>query len=418
MPTARPAAAPAAVWLLAGLIFAATDPVLVLLARGPDDWAPDLAAANAARKPVWAAIYVCAALALWRWRREAAVAARGLAWLLPALGWFAASCLWSPAPADSAFGFAQFALLLGAGLALGAGLGAEAAARALLLAALAALAGSALMAAASPPHAFGQQVNPGALRGLYGQKTHLAVILSYGAAAALFLPMRPGARLAALGALAAGILAARSSIALMQLALLGGIAAAGAGLAGARYAGAAALAGALAAAAGLAAALPAALAALGEDASLNGRLPLWAALWPSAEARPLAGHGFAAFWTTPQAEAIRASLGWNARGAHSGWMTALLAGGVVGVALWLALWGQAAARAASALAPGAVDPGRAALAAAAAAHLLWSLFESNQLMQMNVHALIAGLCLSLPAAARARPAAGRVHGVKSGAPVA
>ncbi len=36
------------------------------------------------------------------------------------------------------------------------------------------------------------------------------------------------------------------------------------------------------------------------------------------------------------------------------------------------------------------------------AHLMWSLFESNQLMQMNVHAVLAGLCAAMPAAAPVR----------------
>ncbi|MEO1687745.1 MAG: hypothetical protein AAFU61_07560, partial [Pseudomonadota bacterium] len=70
-------------------------------------------------------------------------------------------------------------------------------------------------------------------------------------------------------------------------------------------------------------------------------------------------------------------------------------------ALWAAVWLSAARRAAAALTPGR-DARAAALGMLVLAHLLWSLFESNQLMQMNLHAALSGLCLSLPAPARRR----------------
>ncbi|MGM0585851.1 MAG: O-antigen ligase family protein [Pseudomonadota bacterium] len=421
-PPAEPHAPHALVWLLAAILFAATDPVLPLLARGADDWAANLEAANAARKPGWAVIYLLAAGLLWLWRREGARAASALFALGPALAWFAASCLWSPAPADAAFGYVQFLLLLGFGLAAGVRLGPEGVVRAVARAALLALAASLAMALLSPPHAFGQQVNTGALRGVYGEKTHLATILAYGFVAAAFdAAGRRGPRpWLAPAALLAGILAARSSIALVQVAMAAGLALAWASFARARYAGPATLCAALAGLAALLAVLPAALSALGEDATLNGRLPLWAALWPHAEARPLVGHGFGGFWGEPEAEALRAAMGWNARGSHHGWLQALLAGGAVGLALWLMLWGQVAVRAAAALRPGAARTGAAGLGALTLAHLGWSLFESNQLGQMNVHALIAGLCLSLPASAprlRATRAAESARSTKSGLPI-
>ena len=57
-----------AIWGLAALLFAATDPLIPLLARGAADMATtaELAAAASARRPVWAAIYFVCALLLWR----------------------------------------------------------------------------------------------------------------------------------------------------------------------------------------------------------------------------------------------------------------------------------------------------------------------------------------------------------------
>ncbi len=297
--------------------------------------------------PSWPAL-------LWLWRAEALGALARCAALPVALAWFGASCLWSARPLDAVFAFAQFVLLLAFGMAAGRRLGPLGAAQALGRAALLALGASLAMAVVSPQYAFGQQVNAGALRGIYGEKNHLAMVLSYGFAAMLFEALaRPDRRRLMLGAAAllAGVLAARSSIALLQVGLVLGLATAWLGLAGARFGGAATALGAAAGAAMLAAALPAALSALGEDATFNGRTTLWSALWPFVEARPLTGHGFGGFWTGEAAEAVRGELGWNARGAHNGWLTALLLGGAAGLTLWLCHWAQVAGRAASALRP-------------------------------------------------------------------
>lgn len=390
------------VWSLALWLFAATDPIYPLLIRGPIDWGADYDAVASSRRVVWAGLYLCAAGALWAWRREALALLSSYAVLPIALIWFAASCLWAHSPLDSAVGYAQFVLLFVAGAAVAGRIGAPGIVMAVGRAALVAMAASALMAVASPPHAFGQQVNVGALRGVYIEKNHLATIASFGIAAWLFEAFAgPRSRRAIVAALflLIGLVMARSSIALLQVVWVVALALALGGFAKARFGGAALAAFAVAGLCALVAVLPVALTALGEDATLNGRTVLWSALWPHVEARPLAGHGFFAFWTTPAAEAMRDALGWNARGSHNGWITALLHGGAVGAALWIAHWLDVLRRAMPALKPSSASgPGanawRAGLAVLTLVHLVWSLFESNQLAQMNVHALIAGLCLA------------------------
>ena len=401
---ARDASAPGArTWLLALLLFAMTDPIYPLLIRGWSEWVTDFSEVNRARKVAWAGIYLAAAVATLLWREAAWRSLASHAWAPAALVWFGASALWAPDPTGSALGFAQFALLLGFGAAAGGRLGPLGVVQAVARAAWLALAAGLAMAVLSPQHAFGQHVNAGAFRGVYVEKNQFAMLLSFGVAAGAFEALaRPGrARLwAGTAALLVALVAARSSIALLQAGAVMALAAGRTGLAGARFGGAALAAGALGAAAALIAGLPAALSALGEDLTLNGRTTLWAALWPDAAAASWIGRGFSGYWDDAAEARLLAELGWNARGAHSGWLTALLFGGAVGAALWLLLWLGVARRAAAALAPGA-PAAPAGLAALAAVHLLWSLFETTQLMQMNVHAAIAGLCLSLPSPERA-----------------
>ena len=72
--------------------------------------------------------------------------------------------------------------------------------------------------------------------------------------------------------------------------------------------------------------------------TLSGRVPLWQAIYTFILHRPLAGHGFGAFWTPTRFEEIFAAAGWRATVAHNGFLDELLATGIVGLACFLAFW--------------------------------------------------------------------------------
>lgn len=401
----------AALWFAATLVFAATEPVWALWLRGWNAIEPDLGAVRSFRTLWWAALYaLMAAVAAWR-ARALAGAMAALAAAPFALAWLALSALWSPAPAEAAAAFAQFALILACGLALGAALGSDGAAGALFRAGLLAAAASWAMAAAAPFYGFGQEVNPGALRGVYPEKNHLAMICSIGFAAGLFAPARRPWRNAGLALLAATLAAAQSSIALCAMALALFLRFGPPLLRPAPGAAWILLALGGAALAALGALLPLALDWLGETPTLNGRTTLWAALWPHAAERPLLGHGFEAFWRHGAGADMAGEMGWRARGAHNGWLQAILSAGLIGAALWAALWLEAMTRlrAAGAAARGAFVAG--------AVILLWSLFETNQIGRMNAHPLIGGMILGASVAAtRAASAMRAARQRKSGAP--
>lgn len=401
----------AATWAVALLLLAATGPLYPLLIRGWSEWTTDLGPVREARRLVWLVLYPAMAWLVWRWRRAAWAAFAPNPALVPALLWFAASCLWSPSPPESFLALVQFALILAFGGAAAARLGAMGTLRAVRLAGTLCVIGSVALALVAPRYAFGQHVNAGAFRGLYAEKNHLAAVLSYALAAAAFelaaRRRRPVRLWIQAGAILAALVAARSSVALGQAALAIGLAGGLAATEGARYGRAALACCGFAAFAALGAALPAALAALGEDPTLNGRTELWALLWPHVEARPLLGHGFFGFWSRPEADAAAATLGWNVRGAHNGWMTALLTVGAVGAGLWALHWAGVLRAAFAALGPGR-DPALAGCGALALAHVVWSLFESNQLTQMNHDGIVAGFALALPFwVGRARRQTGR-----------
>ncbi|MEX1096859.1 MAG: O-antigen ligase family protein [Planctomycetales bacterium] len=85
-----------------------------------------------------------------------------------------------------------------------------------------------------------------------------------------------------------------------------------------------------------------------EAESLTGRLPIWTELAPYVAARPLAGHGYASFWTPEHIETITETLQWPIREAHSSYIDTVLSVGLVGAAIMavvvlLAMW-QCAAR--------------------------------------------------------------------------
>ncbi|SET72049.1 O-antigen ligase family protein [Oceanicella actignis] len=402
---------PSAVWGVALILLAATAPLYPLLIHGWSEWNTDYTAVQQARRMVWALLYLCMAIQIWRWREAARRVLLAQPVLLFAAAWFAASCLWSPSPLKGGVALVQYAIILVFGGAAAMRLGPLGLLGSIRLMGLVVVAASAVMAVVAPLYAFGQHVNTGALRGIYIEKNHLAQVLSYAFVAALFeaaaAPREGRARLwLGVGAIAAALVAARSSVALGQLLLGGALALSVVGLAGLRYGGWAVGAAALAGLAALGATLPATLAALGEDMTLNGRTELWALLWPHVEARPLIGHGFFGFWSRPEAASIPDVLGWNARGAHNGWITALLTTGVIGAGLWALHWSFIVAAALRTLRPGG-DAALAGCGALAIAHLVWSMFEANQLTQMNWQGLIAGAAMALPVWARAGAAARR-----------
>lgn len=72
--------------------------------------------------------------------------------------------------------------------------------------------------------------------------------------------------------------------------------------------------------------------------SLDGRVPLWQALWPYIYERPLIGYGFGAFWRQDRFYAISLKINWVAPTAHNGSLEEMLGTGVVGLALLLVFW--------------------------------------------------------------------------------
>jgi exopolysaccharide production protein ExoQ len=74
---------------------------------------------------------------------------------------------------------------------------------------------------------------------------------------------------------------------------------------------------------------------LGRDNSLTGRLPLWAIVLDEIASQPVFGYGYGAFWTTGEADRVRATIGWNAPNAHNGFLEILLGVGLIGAGFLL-----------------------------------------------------------------------------------
>jgi exopolysaccharide production protein ExoQ len=74
------------------------------------------------------------------------------------------------------------------------------------------------------------------------------------------------------------------------------------------------------------------LEALGRDATLTGRVPLWRLVDAHIDRRIVLGHGYQAFWSEGHgsAWAIWAQIGWQAPHAHNGYRETLLGLGAVG----------------------------------------------------------------------------------------
>lgn len=76
-----------------------------------------------------------------------------------------------------------------------------------------------------------------------------------------------------------------------------------------------------------------ALEALGKDATLTGRVPLWALVDEMIERRLVLGHGFGVFWTEGNMDAWRiwGAIGWQAPHSHNGYRETMLGLGLVGL---------------------------------------------------------------------------------------
>ena len=75
--------------------------------------------------------------------------------------------------------------------------------------------------------------------------------------------------------------------------------------------------------------------ALGKDPTLTGRTDIWAAVLRQSAKHPLAGYGYAVFWTleSQPAQWIRKETGWLVPTAHNGWLDILAQLGWIGVGL-------------------------------------------------------------------------------------
>lgn len=80
---------------------------------------------------------------------------------------------------------------------------------------------------------------------------------------------------------------------------------------------------------------PAIMGAVGKDASMTGRLPLWSELVDAVIERPLHGYGYMGFFVEGNArmEAIQRATGWIAPEAHQGYLDIILQLGVPGLLL-------------------------------------------------------------------------------------
>ena len=82
------------------------------------------------------------------------------------------------------------------------------------------------------------------------------------------------------------------------------------------------------------------LGAMGRDATLTGRIPLWGMVITEIAHQPLLGHGYAGFWIEDSRDVqyIWKSIGWAAPDAHSGYLDVALQLGLLGVCAYVWLW--------------------------------------------------------------------------------
>ncbi|MGC2721946.1 MAG: O-antigen ligase family protein, partial [Candidatus Acidiferrales bacterium] len=74
---------------------------------------------------------------------------------------------------------------------------------------------------------------------------------------------------------------------------------------------------------------------VGKDATLTGRMQLWHYVKQEIVRRPVLGFGYSAFWSTGEADRIRAAVNWDPPTAHNGFLDAALGLGIIGLAILL-----------------------------------------------------------------------------------
>jgi exopolysaccharide production protein ExoQ len=124
------------------------------------------------------------------------------------------------------------------------------------------------------------------------------------------------------------------------------------------------------------------LEALGKDATLTGRSPLWGLVDREIAEHLMFGVGYQAFWTAanPDAWAIWSKIGWLAPHAHSGYRDTLLNFGLVGMAIFMVAIARALVQGATLLG-GAPQDGWLWLNVTVGMFLVMNLTESLFLMQ-------------------------------------
>lgn len=383
--------------LTGALIFAATDPIYPTLMRGPSEWVLTAPGLDAMRRLAWLAIYLGMIGAMVAMRARLAEALRGQIPFFLAMGYFVLSALWSDDPKGGIVGGVQAAFTMTFGILIGARLGSEGILKAFFVCGLLVVGFTAVFIVVFPQHAFGFRYNSGALRGVYVEKNHLALVMSYTVWASVFMALiRPRSWLlwgfAGLSLVFAVL--AVSSIALLQILLIAACVVYAVLLRGMATRGSIALLAFLSGLAFLAIALPVVLGALGEDMTFNGRTTLWGFLWQAISERPFLGWGYRGFWNGPEAEQMRVVLGWPAHGAHNVWLQALLWGGLVGLVLWATQWAGVLRKAARAFAT-ADDLRHVAMSVLVFMTLLWSLFETTQLQHFTHNSIVTGMVFAL-----------------------
>ncbi len=376
---------------VAYVLFVSTGAILPLLAmgEGTELAAEDSALLRLTLLPILAVVPILAAA---RWRTVLVTLLRNP--LLVALVSLALlSALWSVAPgvtARRALAFTMFSLL---GVVIGLRYRSRELVERLLWLACAVVAVSALFQLALPRLA---TMSDGAWRGAFTHKNVLGQAASFALLVGLVAwrhRLAPRPLLIGLqGVAGLLLLASRSATSLVVTLLLGAayVLVGGGGLPRLARAAIVSFMSAAAALLGLWLLLfpEHAVALLGRDLTLTGRLPLWEHVLGVIAERPWLGWGFHAVWALPGfADYVLWTLGWAAPNAHSGYLEVLMGLGVPGLTLTVALLGLALTRAVRALHRGDVLLGELALLLLGA-YLLRNLVESELLQQTSLSWLL------------------------------
>ncbi len=132
--------------------------------------------------------------------------------------------------------------------------------------------------------------------------------------------------------------------------------------------------------------------AIGKDASMTGRLPLWSEVLNAVRERPLQGYGYMAFFVDGNSRmvAIQRSIGWPAPDVHQGYLDLLLQLGVPGFWLGVAVFGSATIRSLVAVRAG--GPAWASFAAVNLITCLWTnTAESGLWYASSIYAVLLPL---------------------------